>query len=212
MRNIKNIIFDYGGVIINIDYQLTTDAFKNLGIVDFVKKMNKVNGYNFLDKFDIGEISSDTFRSEVRKILPVPISDKEIDNAWGKMLLDIPSENLEVLSNLKNKYRLFLLSNTNEIHINAIELYLQKIHGFSSINIFFEKVYYSHLIGMRKPDLNIFQLIINENKLIPLETLYLDDTMEHVEAAKKAGFYAMHFKRNQPLSIFFKNLNFHQPK
>ncbi|MCZ8285071.1 MAG: HAD-IA family hydrolase, partial [Bacteroidia bacterium] len=110
--------------------------------------------------------------------------------AWNAMLLDFPLHRLELLKALKSKYRLFLLSNTNETHVREFEASLLNSQGYQNLEPFFEKVYYSCRMGMRKPDTEIFDYVLKENKLVPEETLFIDDTIHHIEGALKTGIQA----------------------
>jgi putative hydrolase of the HAD superfamily len=199
LKGIKNIIFDLGGVVINIDYKITINAFRNLGLIDPEKVYTQHKQLPVMDQYDIGEISSEIFVSELRKVLAPGTSDRLIIDAWNAMLLDFPQERADLLMQLKGKYRTFLLSNTNDLHITC---HFQRIHdrfGCFEMNPFFEKEYYSHRVGMRKPNKEIFDFVINENGLIASETLFIDDTLQHVEGARRAGLRAYHLQG--PLTI-----------
>lgn len=199
-KQIKNIIFDLGGVILNIDYLLTVDAFKKLGIEDFDAIYSQKKQQHFFDEFETGRISAETFRNELRRYIPFPVGEGVIDQAWNAMLLDLPVEKVMLLSDLqKADYRLFLLSNTNEIHIEAYSKIVYATFGFSNFSHLFEKEYYSYELGMRKPDGDIFDFIIKENKLIPSETLFIDDSIQHVEGAIEAGIQAVLYKKGDDL-------------
>jgi HAD superfamily hydrolase (TIGR01509 family) len=184
---ICNIIFDLGGVILNLDPLATQKAFEALGLTDFEKHFTTSRQTGLFDDFDCGRISENEFRAHLKKFLPETVSEKDIDNAWNAMLLDLPKERLELLEALGKKYRLFLLSNTNEIHVTAFSSYLNKTFGFNDFSSYFERWYYSCRIGKRKPDAEIFQFVLNENGLNPEETLFIDDSPQHVEGAKKVG-------------------------
>ncbi len=186
-KNYKNIIFDLGGVILNIDYSLTVDEFIELGITDFNKLFTQAKQNHFFDLVDKGSISSDDFRTEMKKHLKSSVEDYKIDEAWNAMLLDLPNERLDLLSQIKTTHRIFLLSNTNKIHIDAFHLYLEKDFGIPDLSAYFEKMYFSYKVGMRKPDAEIFKLVLHENNLQPHETLFIDDSVQHIEGAKKLG-------------------------
>lgn len=190
--NIKNIIFDLGGVIINIDYHLTIDAFKKIGFRNFDSVFTQASQLGIFDQLDKGLITPDEFRSKIRKFSENSYSDKQLDEAWNAMLLDFPIERLKLLEKIKQHYRTFLLSNTNQIHCEIYTKDLQNTYGVNDLSHFFEKVYLSHEIHMRKPDSEAFMLILNENNLKPEETLFIDDTMQHIEGAKKVGLIS-HF-------------------
>ncbi|MDB5086589.1 MAG: haloacid dehalogenase [Mucilaginibacter sp.] len=188
MPNIKNIIFDYGNVIFSLDFIKGQQAWKDLGIAD----PGQFYGHRVQDKvfdaFERGEIAADEFRDYIRKKLNNPnLTDQQINNAWNCMLVGIPKGNNELLAELKPKYRTFLLSNINPIHYDYIMDYLKTDFGFEGNDHLFEKTYYSHLTGKRKPEAEIFEQVLNENNLNPAETLFIDDSPQHLETAKKLG-------------------------
>lgn len=187
---IRNIIFDLGGVIINLDMEATARAFRALGMHDFDLHYTQAKQSGLFDAFDKGEISSQEFRDGLKKHLPAETSNAEIDKAWNAMLLDIPQDRLDALQELKKNYRLFLLSNTNEIHVAAFSAYMQEAFGFSDFSAYFEKAYYSCRIGKRKPDAEAFEFVLRENNLLASETLFIDDSQQHVNGAKLAGIPA----------------------
>lgn len=139
---IKNIIFDLGGVLLNLDIRKTQNAFIELGMVEFKAHYTQAKQSGLFDLFDCGKITANEFRTELKKHLPLSVTDKQIDFAWNAMLLDLPLIRLELLQNLSKKYRLFLLSNTNEIHVHAFSSYLKKITGKSNFSSYFENWYY----------------------------------------------------------------------
>lgn len=185
-KNIKNIIFDLGGVILNIDYNLTSNSFKKLGIRDFDLLYSQAKQNNLFDDFETGKISSDEFRSYIKQFIP-NCSDKNIDDAWNAMLLDLPKDRLNLLNNVNKKYRIFLLSNTNEIHINKFTEYIKTNFGGNIFDDIFENYYYSSDIGFRKPNKDAFEYVIYNNNLIAEETLFIDDSIQHIEGANKIG-------------------------
>jgi putative hydrolase of the HAD superfamily len=200
----KNIIFDLGGVLLNIDYKLATKAFSDLGLTDFDKLFSKAHQTKLFDLYEKGQISSETFRNHVKSCFNIPIDDSTINNAWNTMLLDFPPERLLLLQQLKTKHRIFLLSNTNEIHIQYINNYFQETFGIPDLSGYFEKVYLSYEVGMRKPDAEIFELVLSENKLDPNETLFIDDSIQHIEGAKKLGIhtYWLDIKKESVMNLF----------
>lgn len=189
MPEIKNIIFDYGNVIFSIDFKLTQDAFTQLGIPNVQSFFSHLQHNTLFDEFEQGNISADEFRKGIRRISDRPdLSDQQIDDAWNTLLIGIPQGNHDLLIKVKKYYRTFLLSNTNEIHYTWIMKYLQEQFGFNNGNQdLFEKDYYSHLLRMRKPNRNIFEHILKENKLNPAETLFIDDSPQHLKAASEVG-------------------------
>lgn len=193
--SIKNILFDLGGVILNIDFSLTKVAFQELGMINFNEICLQMTLQELFNDFETGKITAAFFRNRIRKFIPKKISDNEFDRAWNSMLLDIPAERLKLLSSLKSRYQLFLLSNTNEIHIKAFSDYLLKTYGFPDLTHIFIKEYFSYKVGMQKPEPGIFEQIINENHLQKAEILFIDDTAKHIEAAKEIGFETLLLKK-----------------
>src|SRR5690606_27785293 len=111
-------------------------------------------------------------------------------HAWNAMILDFPVERLRFLEELSKKYRLFLLSNTNDLHIDAVRRALEKTTGHKNLEQYFEKTYFSSAIGMRKPDTRIFEFVCSENNLDPAKTIFIDDSPQHIEGAKSVGIEA----------------------
>jgi FMN phosphatase YigB (HAD superfamily) len=186
---IRNIIFDLGAVLLDIDYNRTADAFKKLGLVNFDAIYSKKKQDHFFDDFEKGLMPEEVFRSEIRKHLPATVTDNEIDSAWNAMLIGMPAGRTDWLTEMGKRYRIFLLSNTNTIHIRGF----QHLVG-ESFHSLFEKTYYSCELGMRKPDAEIFERVITENILKRSETLFIDDSPQHVEGAKRFGLSALHLK------------------
>lgn len=201
---IRNIIFDLGGVILNLDPLATQKAFENLGMADFEKHYSTIRQTGCFDDFDRGKISEQEFRDHLKKFLPAAVTNEMIDTAWNAMLLDLPKERLELLEALGKKYRLFLLSNTNEIHVTAFSAYLNKTYGFNDFSSYFERWYYSCRIGKRKPDAEAFQHVLDENGLKAEETIFIDDSPQHVEGAKKMGIKAYLLPAGKDICSVFK--------
>jgi putative hydrolase of the HAD superfamily len=191
-RSIKNIIFDLGGVILNINYQLTIKEFENLGVKNFEILFSQAQQVGLFDELEKGLITPEEFRNGVRNITNIELKDRDIDNAWNAMLLDFPSNRLELLGEIKKDYRTFLLSNTNSIHLDEYNGILKSTFGLQNLSVYFDKEYYSHIIQKRKPDANAFEQILNENNLKPEETLFIDDSIQHVEGARKLNILAYH--------------------
>ncbi len=189
---IKNIILDLGGVLLNIDYYKTIEAFKELGIPNFEELFTQAKQEHLFDKYESGLIDSDDFIEGLKKKLPPTISGEEIKSAWNAMLLDFPDERLDFLLKLKQNYNTVLLSNTNPIHLEAFHKIIQDNNGINSLDVYFDKVYFSSDMGKRKPNPDIFLEVCNERGFEPSETLFIDDTEQHVEGAKKAGLNAVH--------------------
>src|ERR1043166_426250 len=187
---VKSIIFDLGGVIINLDQQRTIEAFNRISEKPFQELYSSANQSDLFNHFDKGEVSSAIFFSELRKMIRHSGPDEELLTAWNAMLLDIPESRLEMLVKARQKYKTFLLSNTCEPHIEEINKYLYNEHGVRNFSDYFEKTYYSCRVGLRKPDPEIFNLVLRENNLNADETVFIDDTVQHVRAAGECGIRA----------------------
>lgn len=198
---IKNIIFDLGGVILDVDYHKTVEAFKQLGIDDFHTLYSQQKQDLLFDRFEKGEISATEFREVIKK-MNRSLSDESINNAWNAMILDTPKVRMQFLEQLKKNYRLFLLSNTNEIHIKAFTNYFDKNYGVGYFPTLFEKVYLSSQLGMRKPEPTIFELVIRENSLNKTETLFIDDSPQHIAGAVLVGIKALLLPKGEKMELF----------
>jgi len=192
LSGIQNIIFDLGGVILNIDYQLTIDAFTALGISDFNSMYTQAAQSQLFDLLETGKCTDQEFRDGLKPLLPEGVTDAQIDAAWNALLQDLPAERLALVTAAKARYRTFLLSNTNSIHYVQYIADLKEAHGLDNMNSLFEKVYLSFEMGQRKPDVEIFETVVREQGLNPSETLFIDDSIQHIEGARKAGLHAHH--------------------
>jgi len=197
------IIFDLGGVIINLDYQLTIDAFKNLGLANFDEMYTQAKQSNLFDDFETGKISSQHFINSLLPFLPSGVSANKVVHAWNAMILDFPKERLELLDKLKSNYRIFLLSNTNDIHLQAVKRSLVNTTD-RKLESYFEKVYLSHEVKLRKPHIEIFELVCEEQNLDPSRTLFIDDTIGHIEGSIKIGLKGLHLKGDNSIEKLFE--------
>lgn len=206
MKTVKNIIFDLGGVIINLDIPSTIEAFNQISDLPFEQIYTQAQQNNVFNLFDKGQINEIDFFTELRKELRFKGEDIELYNAWNKMLLDVPEQRLEMLIETKQLYKTFLLSNTNETHISVFEKELYQSQGVRNFNDYFDKVYYSCRIGMRKPDKEIFEYVLQKNKLIPSETVFIDDSVQHVKAAGECGIKAYLLNPGMDVTDLMKEL------
>ena len=202
MTAIKNILFDLGGVLYHIDYNLTIKAFEKLGIDNFHKHFSQQQQNNLFDRLETGRVSSEEFISEMKVLLP-KCSDKQIIDAWNALLLEIPQENIQLLKKLSKKYKLYLLSNTNNIHIDRINEQLYKKYNFKNLNPLFDTVFLSHEIGMRKPNTDTFEYVLDEAGINANETLFIEDSIQHIESANNVGIQTRLWESNKPLSGLF---------
>jgi len=191
------IIFDLGGVLLNLDYDLTEKAFISLGMTNFGESYSQLQQTHLFDRFERGEISSFHFVNKLLDLLPMGTTANQVVHAWDAMILDFPVKRLQFLEELSKKYRLFLLSNTNDLHIDAVRRSLEKTVGHRNLEQYFEKTYFSSAVGMRKPDSNIFEFVCSENNLDPAKTIFIDDSPQHVEGAKNVGLDAFLLAKDQ---------------
>jgi FMN phosphatase YigB (HAD superfamily) len=204
MQNIKTLIFDFGGVILDLSVETTLEQFSKLsglGKSEVIRRFRSSHGF---DNYEKGMMSDSEFRDFVRDTFGVNAADAEIDRCWNAMLIDIPLEKLELLLGLKKKYRVFLLSNTNEIHLRYINAeILTPLTGKGDLDMYFHKAYYSQRMLKRKPEPEIFQQVLDENNLVPAETLFLDDNALNIESASKLGIRTVLIStRNQIIEMF----------
>jgi len=186
-KNIKNIIFDLGGVLLNVDYHKTSEAFQQLGVSNFDNLFSQFKSNELFEKLETGNISDNSFYQEIKKHCAPATSTVQIENAWNAMLLDFRKESIQFLSSIKSQYNIYLLSNTNSIHLEAFKKIFTNETGLDSIDIFFKKSYYSHLIQKRKPHKETYQFVLQDGNMIAEETLFIDDSMNNIDSAKELG-------------------------
>ena len=202
MSAIKNILFDLGGVLYHIDYGITIKAFEKLGIRNFHKHFSQQQQNNLFDQLETGKISNTDFIKEMKVLLP-NCTKEEIINAWNGLLIGIPKENIQLLKDLSKQYRLFLLSNTNLIHINQINKLLYEDYNLKSLDPLFDKIYLSHQIGMRKPNRETFEWVLKDAGILAHETLFIEDSIQHIKGANKVGIRTHLWNSNEPFKGFF---------
>lgn len=206
MQGIKNVIFDLGGVIINLDLNKTIKAFNKLSDKPFEKIYTQASQIELFNLLDTGKISEKDFFNELKRHINFDGENEELLNAWNAMLLDIPEERLDVLVEMKHNYNTYLLSNTCEPHIKAFERNLYLDHGVKNFDDYFDKVYYSCRTGLRKPNKEIFELVLSENDLKPEETIFIDDTAQHVQGAGLCGINSFLLEKNKEVGDLLKEL------
>jgi putative hydrolase of the HAD superfamily len=190
----RNIIFDLGGVILNLDFARTADAFRALGAGRFDALWTATRQSPLFDAFETGQISAAAFRDGLRQALDLRCDDAALDDAWNGMILDMPADRVAFVRDLKGRFRTFLLSNTNAIHLARLRALGEDIDAC------FERAYYSHLLGHRKPTPQAFQAILDGQGLSAGETLFVDDMLANVEAARRIGLTAVRIDPTQPLA------------
>tara|TARA_B110000003_G_scaffold223920_1_gene224426 strand:- start:110 stop:733 length:624 start_codon:yes stop_codon:yes gene_type:complete len=205
MSHIKNIIFDLGGVIINLDVLRTIKAFHKLGIKNIVNNTGHNYHHYFFYDFELGNISEEQFQKSLQNLSTKKVSFSKIKQAWNAMILDIPEYRIDFLKELKKDYNLFLLINTNSNHqFKYLSEFKQK-YGYSFDSLF-QSAFYSHEIGLRKPDVKVFDFVLKKNKLEAKETLFIDDSLTNIKSARKLGLKVFHIQ-NYNMSYCIKKLN-----
>ncbi len=203
MQKIRNLIFDLGAVILNIDPGAVKEKMIENGVSNVDELHEKLLEGNIYHDLETGKISPDDFRSAIKEIVNVPVSDEDIDEAWNAMLLDIPRERIKFMTQLKSKYNLYLLSNTNSIHWESYDRYFQDTFDYPGINTFFTHCWYSYLMGIRKPDPEIFRMVLEEGQFDPQETAFIDDLQENVDAAATLGIKPVHLPPGKEIMDLF---------
>jgi putative hydrolase of the HAD superfamily len=179
-------------VLIDVDYSATARAFSALGFTDFEALYSKAKQDHLFDGFETGALSPAQFRDRIRQLHGTGITDERIDGCWNAMLGSIPTERLELVERLKARYRVLLLSNTNAIHVSAFSAIIQRENGLSDFKALFHGAYYSCEMGLRKPEAEAYLHVLRAHDALPERTLFIDDTMHHVEGARAAGLRAEH--------------------
>lgn len=204
LRKIDALIIDLGGVILDIDIEGTFDKFKQLGIGPGQSGLQQIKENKIFTSFEKGMFTPQQFRNEIRKVSKAQFSDDEFDEIWNSMILFYPVDRITALEKLRVKYRTFLMSNTNEIHFHFYSKMLSQSFGYDYLDDLFEKAYYSHTSGMRKPDLDFFRHILKENNLSAEKTLFVDDFIENIEAAKSLNINTYHVSNGHSLVDLLK--------
>ncbi len=210
-NTIKNILFDFGGVIINIDHQRVEKAFKDIGVDDFDILYSKAKQSHLFINLEKGLIEPGEFRNGLREISGLNVADEILDSTWNEIIGDYPPERIELLKNISKNYDLFLLSNTNIIHYNYYTRKFKMEFGFEFASLF-RKTYWSFMIGKRKPDKEVYEFVAKKSIIEPGETLFVDDS-QNIKAALESGYQVFHITgENDIFSIFegdvLKSLNF----
>lgn len=189
--NFKNILFDLGGVILDINIRATQKKFYELGFPANLLQYPENMSTDIFFKYQTGRIGTAAFRDKLREVAGVNVTDAELDDAWNAMIIGIPEERTRLLKRLSEQYDLYLLSNTSALHAPVFEkMYLQS--AGVSIHDVFTKIYYSFEIGRHKPDSDAWEFVIEDAGIKPEETLFLDDSIQNIKASQELGFRAIH--------------------
>ena len=202
---IKNIIFDLGGVILDIDENIVYKELEKMGI-NVSELSHSKEFMDIFSKFDIGVYTAPTFRKKIKALLgQEKMTDQKFDAIWNAMLLDIPRERIEAIEKVKKHYKIFLMSNSNVIHYDLYVRDLQLRFGYNEFDELFNKSYFSFAEHLEKPDPRFFELILDHEGLIPEETLFIDDTAENIKVAKSLGIHTYHISREELVRNLFEN-------
>lgn len=206
LSGVKNIVFDLGGVLLNIDPKKTIEAFTKLGMEQLVGDNGLSYDHEIFYLMEQGKVTPEEFRDGVRKLLPEKVTDSQIDDAWTAMLLDFPEIRVQLVKNLRDDFKIYLFSNTNAIHVEKYHSNFRKQHGFE-VSTLFEKDFYSNEIGFRKPTSESFKEIIRLSGINAAESLFIDDSKANVEAAKASGLKGFWLEPGKKIEdIFLKYL------
>lgn len=196
-HNIENIIFDLGGVIINLDMEHAFDRFSQLFGRDVRANMvEDFHNHSFFRQYEVGAINDDEFRKSLRELAKTDLDDVHLDEAWNSMLGDIPGERIEWIAELAKDYKVFILSNTNSIHITRFNEIFDQSSSYNLPGDLFHKTYYSHEIKDRKPNSSCFQFVLDDFGMLPGNTLFYDDNLENIKVAGELGINTVLVEQN----------------
>jgi FMN phosphatase YigB (HAD superfamily) len=200
---IRNILFDLGGVILDINVQATRQRFYEMGLPSMFMHYPENMVTDLFFKYETGKLDTGEFRDEVRRLSGLDVTDAEIDEAWTAMLVGIPSERVFLLQRLSVRYDLYMLSNTCPMHVPVFEKMFRDASGISMHELF-RKIFYSFEIGYHKPDREAFEYVIRHAGIVPGETFFLDDNIHNIKTSQELGFRAIHIhERTSLLALGF---------
>lgn len=204
VSQVKNLIFDLGGVILDLSVESTLQSFAKVSGLPAADVKERFAFSELFNDYEKGLVSDYMFRDGVRQVFKVDITNDQLDACWNAMLLGIPRVKLDLLNSLKETYNVFLLSNTNNIHLRYINTKLvDPKNEHASLDVYFHRAYYSHRMLKRKPEPEIFEQVLEENRLIPEESLFLDDNASNVAAAERLGIRTLHVTNPQLVLDYF---------
>ncbi len=202
-KNIKNIVFDLGGVLVDLDFKSAINGLQQAGFANVKEQLQAFDREGIFQKFELGEMTAEEFRSAIRENSTVTLTDEEVDALWNLMLLEIPREKLELILDLRGKYMVYLLSNTNSIHWDYVCKNAFNYRGFR-VSDYFEKTFLSFEMHLAKPDKAIFEKMLEDANLLAEETLFIDDSEANCKAAAEVGIHAHHYHIGDDLSKIFE--------
>ena len=202
-KNIKNIVFDLGGVLVDLDFKNAINGLQKAGFANVKEQLQAFDREGIFQKFELGEVNADEFRTAIRGNSTVTLTDEEVDALWNSMLLEIPRKKLELILDLRSKYMVYLLSNTNSIHWDYVCKNAFNYRGFR-VNDYFEETFLSYEMHLAKPDKAIFEKVLHEANLLPEETLFIDDSEANCKAAEELGIHTHHYHIGDDLEKIFE--------
>ena len=202
-KKIRNIVFDLGGVLVNLDFKAAINGLQEAGFANVKEQLLAFDRNGIFQKFELGEMSADEFRTAIRENSTIELTDEEVDNLWNAMLLEIPREKLELILELRGKYMVYLLSNTNSIHWDHVCKNAFNYRGFR-VEDYFEETFLSYEMHLAKPDKAIFVKVLHDANLLAEETLFIDDSEANCKAAQEVGIHAHHYHVGDDLSKIFE--------
>jgi len=196
-QKIENIIFDLGGVIINLDMDHAFDKFSQLFGRDMRSHMiEDIHNHGFFQEYEVGAIDDDEFRKSLRSLANTDLDDKHLDEAWNSMLGDVPEQRISWIEDLAEEYNVVILSNTNALHIKKFNEIFGESTNYNLPEDLFHKVYYSHVINDRKPNRSCFQYVLDDFGMDPQKTIFYDDNTENIKVAGDMGINTVLVKKN----------------
>ena len=198
MKRISALLFDLGGVIVDLDYNKTIEAFEGIGLEDAEHLYNQFDQSKIFDEFEIGSISGEEFIGLLQEKIPHKVSQSKIKEAWNAMILGFEKSKLEQIKRYSDKIPCYLLSNTNDIHLEYIQTLLQDV-PFKNLELLFTKRYYSHIIGKRKPHKETFEWVLNDMGYAPDEVLFIEDSPQHIQGAEAVKLNTLFYTEGRSL-------------
>jgi len=203
LHGIGNIIFDLGGVLLNINPQRTIESFGRLGMEKLIGDKGLSYDHEIFYLMEQGKVTPEEFRNGIRKLIPKEVTDDQIDDAWNAMLLNFPTVRVELLQNLRKDFNIYLFSNTNAIHVQRYHSIFRNEYGFE-VSSLFDFLYHSNEIGYRKPSVESFKKVIRLSGIKPEETLFIDDSAANVEGAIASGLKGFWLQPGQKVEELFQ--------
>ena len=202
-KKIKNIVFDLGGVLVDLDFKAAINGLQKAGFANVKEQLQAFDRDGIFQQIELGEMTAEEFRTAIRENSSVELTDEEVDALWNAMLLEVPREKLELILHLRGKYMVYLLSNTNSIHWDYVCKNAFNYRGFR-VNDYFEETFLSYEMHLAKPDKAIFEKVLQDANLLPEETLFIDDSEANCKAAEEVGIHAHHYHIGDDLSKLFE--------